>query len=146
MSCNTPSSVTKLRLESWRPTCRSAFGVRRPRTIAFNRREVQPVWEHVMSEKKPVPIFAEGNIKFCPVCRKRSYSRDGVHPQCAVIQADASRTEQLQAERKKQSPKKNNSTQRTWAQKTCPKCNVQLHARRKVCDCGFNFGEARMPI
>jgi hypothetical protein len=24
----------------------------------------------------------------CPVCGKASYSRDGIHPQCAVLRAD----------------------------------------------------------
>jgi hypothetical protein len=53
-----------------------------------------------MSEKKPIPIFVERSVKICPVCRTRSYSRDGIHPQCAIIQADAPREMRLAAERK----------------------------------------------
>jgi hypothetical protein len=53
-----------------------------------------------MSEKKPTPIVVEPNSKSCPVCGKRSYSREGVHPQCAVMQADAPRKMRL-AEMKK---------------------------------------------
>ena len=45
--------------------------------------------EHVMSEKKPIPILVERNIKICSVCGRRSYSREGVHPQCVMLQADA---------------------------------------------------------
>ena len=53
-----------------------------------------------MSEKKPTPIFTERGSKTCPVCGKRSYSREGVHPQCSVIQADAARTLRIAAEKK----------------------------------------------
>jgi len=53
-----------------------------------------------MSEKKTTPIFSDRNKKICPICGKRSYSRDGVHPQCSAIQADAPRKMALAAERK----------------------------------------------
>ena len=56
--------------------------------------------EGVMSEKKPTPIIVERNISICPVCGKRSYSRGGIHPQCAMIQADAPRNLRLAAEKK----------------------------------------------
>jgi len=59
-----------------------------------------------MSEKKPTPIVAEGNNKKCPVCGQRSYSRDGVHPQCAVVQADAPRKMRLAAEKKAKAKEK----------------------------------------
>jgi hypothetical protein len=53
-----------------------------------------------MSEKKPTPFVFERGSKSCPVCGKRSYSREGVHPQCAVTQADAPRKIRLAAEKK----------------------------------------------
>jgi hypothetical protein len=53
-----------------------------------------------MSEKKPIPIVVERSRKSCPVCGKRSYSRDGVHPQCSMILADAPRKIRLAAEKK----------------------------------------------
>jgi len=53
-----------------------------------------------MSEKKPTPVLSDRNPVSCPVCGKRSYSRDGVHPQCAMIRADAPRKERLAAEKK----------------------------------------------
>jgi len=49
-----------------------------------------------MNPKKPEPLFVEpvrGQI--CPVCGKRSYSLHGIHPQCAVQQADAPRQKKL---------------------------------------------------
>ena len=51
-----------------------------------------------MSEKKPV--FTEPNSKACPVCGKSSYSLGGIHPQCAVLLADAPRADRLDAEKK----------------------------------------------
>jgi hypothetical protein len=55
-----------------------------------------------MSEKKPEPIlYTAPSRKPCPVCGKASYSRNGVHPQCAVQQADRPR-QLLLAEAKRQ--------------------------------------------
>lgn len=53
-----------------------------------------------MSEKKPTPIITEPQSKMCPVCGKRSYSQEGVHPQCAVSQADEPRRIRIVAEKK----------------------------------------------
>ncbi len=60
-----------------------------------------------MSAKNPSPIVVQPSGKICPVCGKPSYSREGVHPQCAVIQADAPRKLRLAEEKKakaKESP------------------------------------------
>ncbi len=56
--------------------------------------------ERLMSEKKPTPVFIEKLGKVCPVCRKTSYSRDGIHPQCAATQSDEPRRLRLAAEKK----------------------------------------------
>jgi hypothetical protein len=48
-----------------------------------------------MSEKKPEIIGDRFAVRICPVCGKRAYSAGGVHPQCAVRQADAPRQAQL---------------------------------------------------
>ena len=53
-----------------------------------------------MSEKKPTPIVVERDNKKCPICGKSSYSRDGIHPQCAMAQADGPRKLQLAAQKK----------------------------------------------
>ena len=50
--------------------------------------------------------------RLCPVCGKVSYSKDGIHPQCAIVQADEPRQQQLAAERKRKEAKAKPS--RTW--------------------------------
>ena len=89
-----------------------------------------------MSEKKPTPLISQVNGKVCPVCGERTYSRGGIHPQCAVYQADAVRTEGLKTERKRET---NAAKPSTWRNKKCPKRGNELHVRRKVCDCGHVF-------
>ena len=63
------------------------------------------VERHLMTEKKLTPIVVTHGSKICPVCGKPSYSREGVHPQCAMIQADAPRAMHLAAERKAKAKK-----------------------------------------
>jgi hypothetical protein len=65
----------------------------------------------------------------------------GIHPQCAVQQADAPREQQLKAKRKTEAKKKSvgNKLPQTWSQKKCPKCRVEVHVRKNICDCGFAF-------
>jgi hypothetical protein len=49
-----------------------------------------------MNSKKPEPLFVEQLAgQPCPVCGKRSYSLAGIHPQCAMLQADAPRQRRL---------------------------------------------------
>ena len=45
-----------------------------------------------MDHKKPEPLSPLPlGRKYCPVCGDVSYSREGIHPQCAQAQADAQR-------------------------------------------------------
>jgi hypothetical protein len=53
-----------------------------------------------MSEKKPELAVERFPVRLCPVCGKRAYSSNGVHPQCAVRQADAPRQAALAAARR----------------------------------------------
>ena len=89
-----------------------------------------------MSEKKPTPRISKTSGKVCPVCGKQTYSKGGIHPQCAVHQADSARAEKLKAERKRET---NTAKQSTWTKKECPKCGRESHVRRKECDCGHVF-------
>ena len=89
-----------------------------------------------MSEKKPNPLVSQPGGVVCPVCGTRTYSQGGIHPQCAVEQADAPRADQLRAERKQEAAKPKPSSP---LNKTCPKCGSEPHVRRKVCDCGHVF-------
>ena len=91
-----------------------------------------------MSESKPTPIIAGGQGKTCPVCGQNSYSRDGIHPQCAVEQSDEPRKQQLAAKKKAEASKKKKPRQKSFNKK-CPKCHSEVHVRRKQCDCGHPF-------
>ncbi len=53
-----------------------------------------------MHHKKPVPLLLVDAPprRLCPVCGAVSYSREGIHPQCAERRADAPRMERIQAE------------------------------------------------
>jgi len=63
--------------------------------------------------RNPTPIIGEHNRKICPVCGKRSYSAGGIHPQCAVQQAEAPREQQHKAKAKKK-PVAKKPPQKKW--------------------------------
>jgi len=94
------------------------------------------------NNKKPTPLIPGISNKICPICGEVSYSRDGIHPQCAMIQADEPRKQQIMEDRKEAAKNKSkeseNSEPRSWNKK-CPKCGSELHVRRKECDCGHKF-------
>jgi len=94
-----------------------------------------------MSHKNPTLILGDDNVKVCPVCGKPSYSADGIHPQCAVQQADAPREQQLKAKKKAEAKKEPVARRlpQNRNQKKCPKCGGESHVRKKTCDCGFDF-------
>ena len=97
-----------------------------------------------MSQKKPLPLFTAGAPKICPICGKGSYSAAGIHPQCAIVQADRASREKLASKTEKQpSQVKSNSKDLSsrWS-KACPRCNLKQHVRKKVCSCGYSFASA----
>jgi hypothetical protein len=91
-----------------------------------------------MSSEKSVVIVPQPARNLCPICGKASYSLGGVHPQCAMKQADEPRVDRLRiakaAEAKTKKPRR-----QTW-KKRCPNCGAQVHARREACECGHRFG------
>jgi hypothetical protein len=89
-----------------------------------------------MSEKKPTPLVSQPSGKVCPVCGKQTYSLGGIHPQCAVHQADSARSEKLRADRKLEAAAEKPLT---WRSKKCPKCKKESHVRSKACQCGHTF-------
>jgi len=91
-----------------------------------------------MQHKKPPPLVSGSRRPVCPVCGQTSYSRAGIHPQCAVKQADDKRLERIRERNRAGSDPPLNIVSGAW-QKVCPKCNTSLHVRRKACDCGFEF-------
>lgn len=80
--------------------------------------------------------------KPCPVCGKATYSRGGIHPQCAIVQADEGRKKQLIEKRKKEAESSkasgDKSKSKRWNKK-CPKCSTEVHVRLKTCACGHKF-------
>jgi len=93
-----------------------------------------------MSILKPVPIVPQRVTRLCPICGEASYSRGGIHPQCALQQADAPRNARIRAERKKKEAKATKPRKRSWNKK-CPKCGIQVHVRLANCGCGFKFAD-----
>ena len=89
-----------------------------------------------MSEKKPTAWVVQPRGTDCPVCGKRTYSSGGIHPQCAVLQADAARSAQIKEDRKREAKEPKPAA---WTKKKCPKCGAESHVRRKQCECGFVF-------
>jgi len=94
-----------------------------------------------MHQKKPEPLFQDPPAqKFCPVCGEVSYSKAGIHPQCAVTQADSLRRKRQKAPPK--TVKKSAPVMKPW-HRLCPRCRGQVHIRRKNCDCGHVFDGKR---
>jgi hypothetical protein len=91
------------------------------------------------NNKKPTPLAQQPDRKLCPVCKQPSYSRDGIHPQCAIELADSPRKKRLAEEKKKEATTKKKTKQKSWNKK-CPACHEEVHVRLKVCSCGHNFG------
>ena len=86
---------------------------------------------------KPEPISPQPVREACPICGKPSYSRDGIHPQCALSRSDAARTAQLKAKRKA-APKPVKPPRHALSKK-CPLCGTLVHIRMKNCPCGHEF-------
>jgi hypothetical protein len=93
-----------------------------------------------MSSIKSVIVLPPPARKSCPICGKATYSVGGIHPQCAIEQADAPRLVKMRAARVAE-PKTKKPTRQSW-KKRCPKCNTELHARREACECGHSFARS----
>jgi len=90
-----------------------------------------------MDGKKPDSLDSDPPRKICPICGSPSYSREGVHPQCVVEDADAKRLKKTKASKEREPAR-----QSRW-KKTCPNCAAEVHVRLKVCACGHAFGAKR---
>ena len=92
-----------------------------------------------MHAKRPLPLFESKPRPLCPVCGQATYSRAGIHPQCAQDRADRERMEIVKSKRNA-NPQEAASTGeiKSW-HKRCPKCRAEVHMRCASCDCGFQF-------
>lgn len=101
-----------------------------------------------MSDNRmPVPLhpLAETARPVCPVCGTTSYSRNGIHPQCAQTQADGRRMTRLKSAKNHAATKakvRNPLALSPW-HKRCPRCKAELHIRKATCDCGHKFDNTR---
>ncbi|MBI3864851.1 MAG: hypothetical protein HY290_23490 [Planctomycetia bacterium] len=93
-----------------------------------------------VKKPEPLPLGETKPPRLCAVCGQVSYSLGGVHPQCAQEQADAGRLARIKAEKKAELRDKPRAspTTRPWY-KSCPKCRLQMHIRKKACECGYRF-------
>lgn len=75
----------------------------------------------------------------CPVCGKTTYSRGGIHPQCASERADkVVRAARKEAEEKAEKVVATVQPRQQWT-KLCGVCKRVVPARRAMCECGFVF-------
>jgi len=88
--------------------------------------------------QKPQPLYAPRDRKHCPVCGQVSYSAVGIHPQCAVHQADEKRMQGVKARSNASKEPAAPPVMQRW-QKACPSCRALMHVRKKLCDCGHAF-------
>lgn len=92
--------------------------------------------------RKPQPLYAPPFRSHCPVCGEVSYSAAGIHPQCAMQQADVKRMKRIKSPSKSLKKKMiRDADAKPW-QKICPKCRALVHIRKLVCECGHAFGKA----
>jgi hypothetical protein len=75
----------------------------------------------------------------CPVCGKTTYSRGGIHPQCASERADKiARAARVENAANAETVATAAEPRQQWT-KQCVRCRQVVPARRAVCDCGFTF-------
>jgi len=92
---------------------------------------------HSMTSK-PKPLYDPPVPRICPVCGHASYSAGGVHPQCAVRQADSRRLEAAK-QRAAQAVAGSGRRQKKAWHRFCPRCQKQVHLRNQRCECGHSF-------
>ena len=76
----------------------------------------------MMNTKKPEPLYETAAAPVCPICGKKSYSPAGIHPQCAMQQADAPRQKKLAAAKKKAQQAKADELASKVEEPTKPAC------------------------
>lgn len=97
-----------------------------------------------MSETKPVPLVLVGAPppRYCPVCRRQTFSRNGIHPQCAEQQAEKRRVEAIKKRETevKTATKAANALDphKQWHRR-CPECLRQVSVQLEACGCGYQF-------
>jgi len=78
----------------------------------------------------------------CPVCGETTYSRGGIHPQCAVNRADQADRVVLKARNAALAILPMPQAKKQWT-KRCPGCQHEVHVRLATCECGHSFRPKR---
>jgi hypothetical protein len=91
----------------------------------------------LVNHSKPKPTGPV--MPTCPVCGKATYSRGGIHPQCASERQD----KVIMAARRASEDQTDGGAalvqpRKQWT-KPCPRCKRVVPARRAACECGFSF-------
>jgi hypothetical protein len=91
-----------------------------------------------MNSEKSIVVVPQRPKTLCPICGQATYSAGGIHPQCAMQQADEPRLDRLRKAKAAETAVKK-PTRQVWKKK-CPKCGTDVHVRRESCKCGHKFG------
>ena len=97
--------------------------------------------------RMPAPLLPtrQAARPLCPVCGMTSYSKGGIHPQCAQQQADGRRMDRIKAVKRQAEAKakpRNPLALNPW-HKRCPRCRAEMHIRKAKCQCGHQFATMR---
>jgi hypothetical protein len=96
------------------------------------------------STSRPLPLYLAAPRAVCPVCGHTSYSAGGMHPQCAVRQADLKRMQKVRGRPKSRNDSPKAADLSPW-QRMCPRCREVAHVRKKLCTCGHKFSVGPRP-
>jgi predicted RNA-binding Zn-ribbon protein involved in translation (DUF1610 family) len=88
-------------------------------------------------KEEPILIVPQPPKNLCPICGQVTYSAGGIHPQCAMQQADEPRLARMKT-RKAAETKTKKPARNVW-KRQCPKCGAQAHVRQAVCKCGHKL-------
>jgi hypothetical protein len=88
-----------------------------------------------------VAVRNDRGPRVSPVCRKPTYSRDGIHPQYAERALDRARMKALRDHGRaiREGHKRANSGPLKPFHRRCPNCSAHLHPRRAQCACGYQL-------
>ena len=97
-----------------------------------------------MSSEKSVIIVRPTPKHLCPICGKAAYSLGGIHPQCAIQQADEPRIVRLRAARAIESKVKK-PPQEKW-KKRCPICGLNHTPAAKSANADIGLADAKVQL
>ena len=98
-----------------------------------------------MSSEKSVVILPQPPKHLCPICGKAAYSLGGIHPQCAIQQADEPRIVKL-APPRRSNPRLRNREQEKWKKRLPMSGAGSQHRRVRRALADINSDEANFGV